>query len=195
MQPTMIPDDTKGAIFSRCRTWRYTLWRDLTPEAHPTMNVIGLNPSTATEHVDDPTIRRCIGFARWLHCGRLVMTNIFAYRATVPQDMMGMHRFARGVKNDEHILREAQKAQIVVAAWGIHGAFRNRGQEVLKMLVDHGVMVHCFGLTQAGHPKHPLYLPKNTPLEMWQFKRTEHDEHSGLSTVRIGTRAPGSREG
>lgn len=189
MQGNLIQDPSKGAIFSSCRTWRYTLWRDFTPEAYPTMNVIGLNPSTATERVDDPTIRRCIGFAKWLHCGRFVMTNLFAYRATDPQEMMDMHRFAQGVKNDEHILVEAMRAQIVVAAWGVHGAFRGRGKEVLKLLDQNGIVVHCFGLTKDGYPKHVLYLPKMTPLEVYQY------EYSGVSEVRVGIDAPGAREG
>lgn len=170
MQPNLIPNDSNGAVFSRCRTWRYTLWRNLTPEAYPVINVIGLNPSTATELVDDPTIRRCIGFAKLMHCGRLVMTNIFAYRATDPKALLQMHRFAQGVENDRYLLEQAQQAQIVVAAWGVHGSFRGRGQEVLEMLVRNGVTVHCLGLTQEGYPRHPLYLAKNTPLEVWKYE-------------------------
>lgn len=177
-------DQSKGAVFSRCRTWRYSLYRNLTPAASPTMNVIGLNPSTATEHVDDPTIRRCIGFAKTFFCGRLVMTNLFAYRATDPKDLLAMHRVAQGVKNDEHILREAQQAQIVVAAWGVHGSFRDRGNEVMGLLVRNHIAVHCFGITKDGHPKHPLYLAKHTPLELWRVR----DDHQPTDLPEVRQR-------
>jgi hypothetical protein len=168
MNIPMPLDSDMGAVFSRCRTWRYTLWRDLTPDRAPVLNVIGLNPSTATERTNDPTVRRCIGFAKWLHCGQLVVTNIFAYRATNPADMKAVGRFAVGPENDRYLLEIARTSQIVVAAWGVLGTFMNREHTVLEMLRRAGITVHCFGQTKDGYPKHPLYLASHTPLEVYR---------------------------
>lgn len=140
-----------GAIFSPCRTWRYKLWR-VWDDGRPPLNVIGLNPSTADETANDPTIRRCIGFARDWGYGGLLMTNIFAFRATDPR-VMKAHPEPIGQDNDLHLKKAAAVAGLVLAAWGNHGAFLERGEAVRKMIPG----LQCFRVTKSGHPEHPLY--------------------------------------
>jgi hypothetical protein len=143
-----------AAIFSRCRTWRYSLVRQWDPTVQ-TVVFVGLNPSTADETVDDPTIRRCIRFAREWGYGGLVMCNLFAYRATDPKDMKAAEDPV-GPENDDYLRSCAQRAGLVVAAWGAHGGHLGRAQQV----VDAGLLGNftVLGLTKDGHPRHPLYM-------------------------------------
>lgn len=147
----------KTALFSPNRTYRYTLWRHwggLWATGYAMF--IGLNPSTATETEDDPTVRRCIGYARdWGFAG-LCMTNIFAFRATDPA-VMKAHPEPIGPENDRYLAEMAREADIVVAAWGTEGSHLDRGEAVKRMIPD----LHYLGLTKDGHPKHPLYLRKD----------------------------------
>lgn len=145
-----------GALFSPCRQYRYKLWR-IWDASKPALNVIGLNPSTADELKDDPTIRRCISFARdWNH-GGLVMTNLFAFRATKPTVMKAQTEPV-GAENDRWLKEVAAEAGLVIAAWGNHGAFLNRSEHVRAMMP---VKLYCFRLTSKEMPEHPLYMPKN----------------------------------
>jgi hypothetical protein len=154
----------KGAHFSPDRLYRYALWRDWSSWSNMrTLVVIGLNPSTADENDDDPTIRRCIGFAKREQCGRLVMLNLFALRATDPR-VMKAHPEPIGPDNDaviRHWTRdEYDWSSIVVAAWGVHGAHMDRAMAA-RLLTP---QLYCFGVTKDGHPRHPLYLRADTPL-------------------------------
>lgn len=153
----------KTAIFSPCRKWRYALTRIWDKEL-PVVQFIGLNPSTADETLDDPTIRRCIGYARDWSFGGLVMTNMFAYRATYPKDMLSQDD-PIGPENDAWITTIANRAGKIVAAWGSHGNRRNRDLDIHVLLKGFDVL--CFGLTKNSQPKHPLYLKKETELVSW----------------------------
>lgn len=157
-----------GAEFSGCRAYRYTLWREWDASL-PTVNFVGLNPSTATETVDDPTIRRCVRFAQDWGYGRLFVTNIFAFRATDPADMK---RAADpiGPDNGRWLRETARSAGLVIAAWGAHGEWRGRGPYVLTRLQVDGIAVHCLGVTKDGHPKHPLYLRADTRPILWRWR-------------------------
>jgi hypothetical protein len=164
--------EAKGAIFSSCRTWRYSLVRTWNPGRPPAM-FIGLNPSTATETVDDPTVRRCIGYARAWGFGRLIMTNAFAYRSTDPTKLTQVKLSeAVGPKNNAYLkalawatsLGELGHAGVVVVAWGNHGALFGRDQEVRRVLDEAGVVPQCLGLNGTGQPKHPLYLRRDAEL-------------------------------
>ena len=159
-----------GAYFSECRKFRYSLWRRwddnlsfwTCANVEPNADLccfIGLNPSTADEKLDDPTIRRCIGFAKDWGFNGLVMLNIFAYRATDPKDMKAFPA-PEGPLNNLAICTVAGLVGRTVAAWGVHGVHRNRGLWVKPLLLEHHPV--CLGLTKGGHPKHPLYLPKNS---------------------------------
>jgi len=180
----MIPPEAQRKTeFSPCRKYRYTLWREWHKgESLPMcrdcadrdgvcydgkkcdrteyVQFIGLNPSTADEVKDDPTIRRCIGFAKAWGYGSLCMTNIFAFRATDPE-VMKLESDPVGMGNDTYILNCAKQAGIVVAAWGTHGSHNDREDWVKKMFFDCGIKLYHLGLNSDGSPKHPLYLRKD----------------------------------
>jgi len=148
------------AKFSEDKKHRYLLTRDFQTGVGTTL-FIGLNPSTATEEVDDPTIRRCIGFAlKWGH-RRLEMANAFALRSTDPK-LLYRHSDPVGPENDRYILEAAKKANIIVLAWGHHAGLNSRDNEVLTLLKN--FKVYCLGTTKDGYPKHPLYLAAMTQL-------------------------------
>jgi hypothetical protein len=145
----------RQTIFSPCRRYRYTLWREYDMFNPSYVMFIGLNPSTADEVQDDPTIRRCIGYAKDWGYGALCMMNLFAFRATDPR-VMKSAKDPVGPENDAWLARCARDAGLVVAAWGAHGSYRDRDEEVLK-LIDN---VMCLGKTKEGYPRHPLYLKR-----------------------------------
>ncbi|KKN32462.1 hypothetical protein LCGC14_0813790 [marine sediment metagenome] len=123
-----------------------------------------LNPSVADQHADDRTNVRGLGFARRRGCGRCVFVNLFAYRTPYP-DVMKAAPDPVGPDNDAHIGRWAANADVLVYAWGTHGAHRGRDAEV-EALLD-GFEPQCLGRTKAGHPKHILYLRADTELERY----------------------------
>lgn len=155
----MNSTEASGAYFSPCRTWRYALWRTWEPEL-PRVAFCGLNPSTADEEHNDPTVRRCIQFAHDWGYGGMWMLNAFGFRATDPRDMKSSLDPV-GPDNDATIERVRRLVKMVVACWGVHGSWLTRGEELLKFLKSMGP-VHCLGWTKWLHPKHPLYLPKDT---------------------------------
>lgn len=164
--PGTAPQALPGypAAWSPCRSYRYVLWRAWARE--PYMVVIGLNPSTADENTDDPTLRRCIAFAKREGYGSLAMVNLFAFRATKPRDMMAADDPV-GPECDAWLRQVCAGAAIVVAAWGGEGMHAGRSVDVEMMLGEMKIAVRCFGYTQAGQPKHPLYLAGDTPLRAY----------------------------
>lgn len=153
-------------VFSPCRKYRYTLWRKVPvsftfePRActGSVVMFIGLNPSTADEVKNDPTIRRCIDFASRWGFPHLCMCNLFGYRATEPRDMKAQPDPV-GPENDHWICEVAKDAGLIVAAWGTLGTHLDRNRKVLGLLAGLGKPVHLLKRTAAGHPSHPLYLP------------------------------------
>jgi hypothetical protein len=146
-----------GALFDPGGRYRYRLWRRWA--AGRTVAFVMLNPSTADADRDDPTIRRCAGFARAWGFGGMTVVNLFALRATDPARL----RRARdpvGRDNDRHIAAAAADASMVLVAWGVHGALDGRDRTVLALLA--GRQPRCLGVTRGGHPRHPLYLPAAT---------------------------------
>lgn len=166
MSSTSLID--QGAVFSGCRTWRYSLWRRWA-DGGRLLAVIGLNPSTADETQDDPTIRRCLRFARDWGFDGLVMLNLFAFRATDPKVMKRAGNPV-GPDNNEHLQQETARCQQVIAAWGAHGAFIGRGERVRQLLECD---LFCLGTTKDGHPRHPLYLPASSRPEPWSGNEQE----------------------
>lgn len=164
-----LGDGECGAVFSPCRLWRYTLWRRwnplLTGDEERLIAYIGLNPSTADERQNDPTITRLIGFAqRWQYDG-MVMLNAFAWRETDRLKMLKVPEPV-GEQNDEAIVTIAKHVDLVVACWGNEGAHLGRSQRVHDLVaIEARVPLHHFGLNQGGEPKHPLYLKSSTELE------------------------------
>ena len=148
----------KNAIFSDCRKYRYALSRTWNGKKK-TILFIGLNPSTADEKIDDPTIRRCINYAQNWGYGSLLMVNLFAYRATMPSELKNVKN-PIGNDNDLQIIELSKKADIAVAAWGNEGTLLNRDKEVKKILPN----LMCLKINKSGQPSHPLYQKKDLKL-------------------------------
>ena len=150
-----------SANLSSCRKYRYTLGRTW-DEAGSTVMFVGLNPSTADAKIDDPTVRRCIGFAKRWGFGKLILTNLFAFRSTNPA-LLGEVSDPIGPDNDNWIASSLQFVDLTVAAWGVHGCLRERDEDVLELLHE----PHCLGTTKSGAPRHPLYMPADAPLQLF----------------------------
>jgi hypothetical protein len=148
----------KNATFSDCRKYRYALSRTWNGKKK-TILFIGLNPSTADEKIDDPTIRRCINYAQNWGYGSLLMVNLFAYRATLPTELKNVKN-PIGNDNDLHILELSKKADLAVAAWGNEGTLLNRDKEIKKILPN----LMCLKINKSGQPAHPLYQKKDLKL-------------------------------
>ena len=154
-----------GATFSPCRRWRYLLWRRW-DEAKPVANFLMLNPSTADEYKLDPTCARARDYAERWGYGALVVTNVFAWRATDPADMKAVADPV-GPGNDRAIVRAAKESAIVVCAWGNHGAHGERSARIRALLHAAVVPLHALRLNAGGEPAHPLYLPKKLRAQPW----------------------------
>ncbi|APG06555.1 hypothetical protein BJI69_14145 [Luteibacter rhizovicinus DSM 16549] len=157
-------DVDKTAVISPCGRYRYVLTRtwDYTL---PVLVFCMLNPSTADASEDDPTIRRCMGFARRENCGGIAVVNIFAWRATDPSELPDDMAMAAGPDNSRH-LDEVLKDRRVVAAWGANAtASRMITSTFLGGLRTAATSVHCLGRTKSGAPRHPLYVRGDALLE------------------------------
>lgn len=159
-------EGSSTATFSPCGLHRYELLRVWKPRAR-VMVFVGLNPSTADENTDDPTIRRILGFADDWGFGTLVMLNVFAFRSTDPRALhvrAGRREEIIGPGNDEAIRRtfEEHTRTKLVMGWGANGTLLERGQDVARVALAVHRRPECFGLTQNGQPKHPLYLASTT---------------------------------
>lgn len=162
MRTSLIED--RGALFSPCRRYRYLLWR-VWDERLPTAAFVLLNPSTADEHHNDPTIERCQRRALRMGYGGLRVTNCFAWRATAPAQLLDATDPV-GPDNDEAILAACAGAAIVVCGWGTPGRLRQRDAAVRALLRVAGIAPWCFGINADGSPKHPLYVPYAAPLRV-----------------------------
>jgi hypothetical protein len=154
-----------GARFSPCRTWRYTLHR-IWDEGRGLLMVVGLNPSTADEVRNDPTVTRCLNYAKSWGFGGLIMMNAFAVRGTDPRVLRQVPDPV-GPDNDFWLRRMAGNASLIVAAWGNQGLWRNRQEQVLSLI---GREVYCLGVTKEGAPRHPLYLRRDAEPEPFPGK-------------------------
>lgn len=160
----------RSAIYSPDGVYRYVLRIIWNPDIPP-VAVIGLNPSTATEQQDDPTVRRCIRFAEeWGH-GGLIMLNLFALRSTDPRWLISA-RDPIGPANAAFLEYQTLFADRVIAAWGAHvDRIPEQAERARQSLARTGRELECLGLTAAGHPRHPLYLRADTtpqPFSMGQ---------------------------
>lgn len=147
------------AVISDCGRYRFRLtrrWGD-----GPTCGFIMLNPSTADAETDDPTIRRCISFAKREGCGGLVVVNLYAFRATKPADLWALDASERigGPQSEAEFHRAIQEAEIMIAAWG---ADTKRAEHWIVQ--RYGSNLQCLGKTKGGHPRHPLYVRGDAPL-------------------------------
>jgi hypothetical protein len=153
------------AVFSDDEAYRYILARgDVNAK---TVNWVLLNPSTATEDINDPTITRCIKYAERWGYGGVFITNIFALRSTDPKNLYNSTDPV-GTFNDTYIRWCAGQSELIVAGWGSHGKLRGRGGEVARLLHNVRKRPKCLKMTKAGHPGHPLYLKANLRPQPWQ---------------------------
>lgn len=190
MSVSLIPETAKyvsaGADISPDGRYRYRLWREWRGCAsHDNWRWLGakdggghelgepksclfvmLNPSTADGETDDPTIRRCVGFAKAWRYDLLEVVNLFAHRATDPREILQMGDAAEpyGPRNQAVIERAAQDAGVIVCAWGAHGGHLGQDETVRGWLMDWGAPLMCLGTTKGGFPRHPLYVPSDTKL-------------------------------
>jgi hypothetical protein len=154
-----------GASFDDSGAYRYTLWRAW-DKSRPKLAFVMLNPSTADHRVDDPTIRRCQGFARSWGYGSLTVVNLFAFRTPSPAELARADD-PIGPRND-HVLRAcSRRAAALVLAWGVHGKLRDRHRQVLELFAGRRRPLLCLGTTRDGYPRHPLYLRRDTRPQRW----------------------------
>lgn len=153
------------AVYSDCERYRYLLTRvwDLTG---PKVLFVMLNPSTATEVQNDPTVERCERRARALGFGAFRVCNIFAWRETDPAKMRRALDPV-GPENDAAIAQSCDWCDTAVCAWGTHGVHLGRGPAVERLMRKTGRPLHHLGLSKNGHPKHPLYIGYSVQPELW----------------------------
>ena len=149
-------DAPSTALYSPCERYRYALTR-IWDGAGDRVLFVMLNPSTATEVQNDPTVERCERRARTLGFGAFRVCNIFAFRATDPKVMRAAPD-PIGPDNDAAIAEGAAWADRIICAWGTHGAFLQRGAAVEHLLRATAQPLFHLGLSKGGHPKHPLYI-------------------------------------
>ena len=145
----------KYAKLSKCRNYRFSLSR-MWDNSQPHVMFICLNPSTADETEDDPTIRCCINYAKLWGYGGLYIGNLFAFRATEPKDMLAATN-PIGDNNDKWLLKLSSEAALVVAAWGNAGKHMGRSQQVRQLIPN----LYCLKINKSGEPAHPLYQKTN----------------------------------
>ncbi|MGP9788393.1 DUF1643 domain-containing protein [Roseinatronobacter sp. NSM] len=158
-------DAPSVAVYSRCEAFRYVLTREWDASAGRVLFVM-LNPSTATEVQNDPTVERCERRARALGFGAFRVCNIFAFRATDPRVMRAAPDPV-GPLNNAAIAQSAPWADQIICAWGTHGAHMDRGAQVETLLRATGRDLWHLGLSKAGHPKHPLYIGYTVQPTLW----------------------------
>jgi hypothetical protein len=169
---------TRDCVFSDCRTWRYSLKIIWEPSSY-VLPVIMLNPSTADEVKNDPTVELVQRRATRHRYGGIEVLNLFAYRATFPKDMKASAD-PIGPENDriimarlEAIRTHSRLADIpieklpVMVGWGNDGDFMGRSDTVVAMLKETGVRAVCLQYTKSGQPVHPLRQPNVAPFLPW----------------------------
>jgi hypothetical protein len=152
----------KSAILSACGAFRYELTREWDRDL-PTIGFIMLNPSTADASNDDPTIKKCIKFAvRWGY-GRLLVGNLYGYRATDPRALRSSVDPV-GPENDVSLIRIITASEKIVCGWGVNAVDDWRGPAVKSLIKRFGLPPQALRITKDGHPGHPLYIRDDTPL-------------------------------
>ncbi|MBA7622909.1 hypothetical protein ES703_30296 [subsurface metagenome] len=151
-----------GAVFDKDRNYRFLLWRFWNDS--PRVLFVGLNPSTADEYSDDPTLKRCCTFAENWGYGGMYLCNLFSFRATKPEDLIVAGAGVLHAANIPAITMATRLVVMTIAAWGDGLELVENGKgiaENIKKLIEPSL---CFGLTQKGNPKHLLYLSGESKL-------------------------------
>lgn len=153
------------AIYSDCENYRHVLTNIIDDNNTSSISFIGLNPSTATEEKDDPTVHKCSEWARSWGYGYFHMLNIFSLRSTNPALLKKKDHYYEDI--DLHIRDYCESSHKIIICWGNHGLLYNRGFNVIQLLKEYKSRVYCLGKNKTGTPKHPLYLRKNTEVSLW----------------------------
>ncbi len=166
-QPTLfdMPSEESAAVISPCGLYRYQLTRTWDSDL-ATVNFVMANPSTADASQDDPTIRRCLAFSRRWGYGSLVVTNLYAFRATDPRKLAEADD-PIGPENEGWLFKTASNSEMVVCAWGNLGVANGRSKAVRKLLGSTSTLLFCLGVTNAIEPRHPLYVKADQELIPW----------------------------
>jgi len=154
----------RAATISECQRYRYSLRRTWA-EGKAVVCFIMLNPSTADAEIDDPTIRRCIGFGKAWNFDALEVVNLFALRATKPMALLTASDPV-GPENDEAILMAAERSHLIICAWGAELLAVDRAKPIFAMLKRHPL--YCVGVTKSCRPKHPLYIRGDQQPVLWR---------------------------
>lgn len=157
-------DAASEAVYSDCETYRYALTRLWGPGRR--LAFVMLNPSTATEMQNDPTVERCERRARALGYGGFRVVNLFAYRATDPAQLRKVVDPV-GPDNDATLTKAATWADTIICGWGMHGGLYERGAKIRTRLRASGKDLHHLGLTKDGQPRHPLYVAYAILPQIW----------------------------
>ncbi len=163
----LFSEENNGAIFSECRKYRYALWR-IWDYNKPSIQFIGLNPSTANEDTDDPTIRRIKKFAFDWGYGAVYMTNLFAYITAYPKELIICNDPQKD--NDKWLRSICTKVERVVFAWGSFKEAEERSKEVIKMFDGYALIIN-----QDGSPRHPLYVKGNIKPIRFNFESVDNN--------------------
>lgn len=148
-----------SAVFSPCERYRYSLLREW-DDTKPRVVFIMLNPSTADAERNDPTVAKCIRYAKGWGYGCLEVLNLFAYRSTDPKELYKVENPEGLPENNERIIAAMESEALIVCAWGKHGNLNDRGLRVKIMALQRSRYLHCLALNEDGTPSHPLYLLK-----------------------------------
>ncbi len=146
----------KGVVIDKTGFYRYSLWREWDIDKSKIVFIM-LNPSKADASMDDPTLRRCISFAKSWDYGSLIVVNLFAYRSSSPLELRQVDDPV-GKQNDRYLKKAIKLADRVVVAWGNNGKLMQRDRLVLELLSKLNIQPHCLGITKSGYPHHPLYV-------------------------------------
>lgn len=157
----------RTAIFDKTGDYRYQLGRRWHPDGK-TVTFVMLNPSRADAAFDDPTLRACMQFAQRWNYASLCVVNLFAYRTPHPTELK-MAKNPVGQQNDAYVVKAAAMADKVVLAWGNWGGLYERDRTILSLLSPHQHKLTCLQLNRSGHPRHPLYIKRDQPLQPFVF--------------------------
>lgn len=160
MNATLSPDEYFR--FSLTRAWINTKDRDY----HRSALFIMLNPSTANNYQDDPTVKRCVNIADTHDCDRLTIVNLFPFITPIPKVLMKWTA-EKLDQNDAHIRDALEHTQLIICAWGSlvkDEILRSRAREVLKLI---HVPTFALHINKDGNPKHPLYCKSDSKLVLF----------------------------
>lgn len=153
------------AEFSPCKKYRYRLWRKWSD--NPRVCFVMLNPSTADDINNDPTVERCQRRAKAWGFGAVEVVNIFALRSTNPKVLYNKDVDPIGDWNNKAIKIASMQAQLIVCGWGKHGSLMNRGSAVVKLLSE--FKLYYLRTNSDGSPEHPLYIPYSVKPQEWKW--------------------------